>query len=104
MSRRGSSLRPADVRARWGPERHEGAEMKFLLIMNMNPVVWDGLTADEQAEIGNGHGAFIDTIKKSGEMITTRALADPSQSFVVRVRDAQPAVTDGPYAEAKEYL
>jgi hypothetical protein len=78
--------------------------MKFLLIMNMNPVVWDGLTADEQAEIGNGHGAFIDTIKKSGEMITTQALADPSQSFVVRVRDGQPAVTDGPYAEAKEYL
>jgi hypothetical protein len=78
--------------------------MKFLLILHMNPTVWDALTDDERAEIGNGHGAFIDTITKSGEMITTQGLADPSQSVVVGVRDGQPAVTDGPYLEAKEYL
>jgi hypothetical protein len=78
--------------------------MKFLLIMHMNPAVWNALTDDERAEIGNGHGAFIDTITKSGEMITTQGLADPSQSSVVRVRDGQPAVTDGPYLEAKEHL
>jgi hypothetical protein len=37
-------------------------------------------------------------------MITTQALADPSQSVVVRVHGGRPAVTDGPYLEAKEYL
>jgi hypothetical protein len=78
--------------------------MKFLLIMHMNPIVWNALTEEERTEIGDGHGAFIDTITKSGEMITTQALADPSQSAVVRVRGGQPAVTDGPYLEAKEYL
>jgi len=78
--------------------------MKFLLIMHMNPAVWNALTDEERSEVGGGHGAFIDTIKKSGEMITTQALADPSQSAVVRVRGGQPAVTDGPYLEAKEHL
>jgi hypothetical protein len=78
--------------------------MKFLLIMHMNPIVWNALTEEERTEIGDGHGDFIDTITKSGEMITTQALADPSQSAVVRVRGGQPAVTDGPYLEAKEYL
>jgi hypothetical protein len=78
--------------------------MKFLLIMHMNPPVWNALTDDEREAIGNGHGAFIDTITKSGEMITTQGLADQSQSVVVRVRNGQPAVTDGPYLEAKEYL
>jgi hypothetical protein len=78
--------------------------MKFLLIMHLNPEVWDGLTEDERTEIGDGHGAFIDAITKSGELITTQALADPSQSAVVRVRAGQPVVTDGPYLEAKEYL
>jgi hypothetical protein len=78
--------------------------MKFLLIMHLNPEVWDGLTEEERAEIGDGHGAFIDAITKSGELITTQALADPSQSAVVRVRGGQPVVTDGPYLEAKEYL
>jgi hypothetical protein len=78
--------------------------MKFLLIMNVNPAVLDALTGEERNEIGEGHRAFIDAIKKSGEMITTQALADPSQTAVVRVRGGQPVVTDGPFLEAKEYL
>ncbi|MEU8663471.1 YciI family protein [Actinoplanes philippinensis] len=51
-----------------------------------------------------GHGEFMTTIRESGEMIGTEALADPSQSSVVRVRDGVPVVTDGPYLEAKEFL
>jgi hypothetical protein len=78
--------------------------MKFLLIMNVNPAVLDALTEEERNEIGEGHGAFIETIKKSGEFITTQALADPSQTAVVRVRGGQKVVTDGPFVEAKEYL
>jgi hypothetical protein len=78
--------------------------MKFLLIMNVNPAVLDALTEEERNEIGAGHAAFIDAIKKSGEMITTQALADPSQTAVVRVRGGQTVVTDGPFLEAKEYL
>jgi hypothetical protein len=78
--------------------------MKFLLIMHQNPAVWNALTDDERNEVGKGHGVFIDTITKSGEMITTQALADPSQSNVVRVRAGRPVVTDGPYLEAKEHL
>src|ERR1700683_5385333 len=78
--------------------------MKFLLSMHMNPAVFNALTEEERNEIMGGHGAFIDAITKSGELITTQALADPSQSAVVRVRGGQPAVTDGPYLEAKEHL
>jgi len=78
--------------------------MKFLLIMNVNPAVLDALTEDERNAIGTGHGAFMDTITKSGELIITQALADPSQSAVVRVRGGQSVVTDGPYLEAKEYV
>jgi hypothetical protein len=78
--------------------------MKFLLIMHNNPAVWHALTDAERSEIEKGHGAFIDTITASGELIMTQALADPSQTAVVRVRDGRPTVTDGPYLEAKEHL
>ncbi|MEV0972590.1 YciI family protein [Microtetraspora glauca] len=78
--------------------------MQFLLIMHMNPQIWDALTEEERQDVMNGHGGFIKTIQESGEMIGTQALADPSTSAVVRVRDGNPAVTDGPYLEAKEYL
>ncbi|MGW4529628.1 YciI family protein [Nocardia sp. NPDC004340] len=78
--------------------------MKFLLIMHNNPQIWDALTEEERQKVMSGHGAFMEAVTKSGEMISTAVLADPSQSAVVRVRGGVPAVTDGPYLEAKEYL
>ena len=87
-----------------GPVNHEGHEMKFLISLHINPAVLDTLTDEEKAAIGEGHGAFIDALKKSGELITTQALADPSQAAVVSVRGGQPVVTDGPFLEAKEHL
>jgi hypothetical protein len=78
--------------------------MKFLISLHINPAVLDALTDEEKAAIGAGHGAFIEALKKSGELITTQALADPSQAAVVSVRNGQPVVTDGPFLESKEYL
>jgi hypothetical protein len=78
--------------------------VKFLLIMHNNPVVWESLTESERDEVMTGHGDFIKTIQESGEMIVTQALADPSNTVVVRVRGGVPVVTDGPYLEAKEFL
>ncbi|WP_163511755.1 YciI family protein [Fodinicola acaciae] len=78
--------------------------MKFIISMHINPAVLDALTKEEMDAIGAGHGAFIEEIKASGELIVTQALVDPSQAAVVRVRNGQPVVTDGPFLEAKEYL
>lgn len=78
--------------------------MKFLLIMHMNPQIWEALTDAEREEVMSGHGDFIDAVRGSGEMIGTVALGAPADSAVVRVRDGVPAVSDGPYLEAKEFL
>ncbi len=78
--------------------------MKFLISMHINPAVLESLTEEEQAAIGDGHGRFMEALKKSGELIHTLALVDPSQAAVVSVRNGQPAVTDGPFLESKEYL
>ncbi|GAB2986090.1 YciI family protein [Amycolatopsis acidiphila] len=78
--------------------------MKYLLIMHMNPRIWESLTEAERQSVMEGHGKFIETIRESGELVSTEALGDPSASAVVRVRDGAPVVTDGPYLETKEYL
>jgi hypothetical protein len=78
--------------------------MKYMLIMQLNPAAFDALTEEQRKEIMEGHGAFMDAIKASGEMVETNALAEPAQSAVVRVRDGAPVVTDGPYLEAKEFM
>ena len=78
--------------------------MKFLISLHINPAVLDALTDEEKAAIGDGHGRFMQSLKDSGELILTQALVDPSQAAVVRVRNSQPVVTDGPFLEAKEYV
>jgi hypothetical protein len=78
--------------------------MKFLLLMQINPDVLEALTDEQRDFVGSGHEAFMKTIKESGELIVTQALADPTNSAVVRVRDGAPVVTDGPFLEAKEFL
>ena len=78
--------------------------MKFLLVLHNNPAVLEALGPDEQQKLMDGHAAFIEATQKSGELVVTQALADPSQSAVVRVRNGVPVITDGPYLEAKEFL
>ncbi|MEQ4719766.1 YciI family protein [Nonomuraea sp. B19D2] len=78
--------------------------MKFLISMHINPAVLDALTDAEKTAIGEGHGRFMEELKRSGELILTQALVDPSQAAVVSVRNGQPVVTDGPFLEAKEFL
>jgi hypothetical protein len=85
------------------PNEGEGS-VKYLLIMQMNPDVMAALSEDDRSAIMNGHGEFMKTIQESGEMILTQALGDPVNSTVVRARDGVPAVTDGPYLEAKEFM
>lgn len=78
--------------------------MKYLLIMHNNPAVLSKLNEDQMKEIGDGHQRFIDAVRASGELIDSVALAQPTESAVVRVRDGAKVVTDGPYIESKEFL
>jgi hypothetical protein len=78
--------------------------VKFLLVLHNNPAVLEALGPDEQQKLMDGHAGFIEATQTSGELVVTQALADPSQSAVVRVRNGVPVITDGPYLEAKEFL
>ncbi|WP_279580966.1 YciI family protein [Fodinicola feengrottensis] len=46
----------------------------------------------------------MEDIHSSGELIDSAALADPSTSRIVRLKDGVEEATDGPFAEAKEQL
>ncbi|KHL16037.1 hypothetical protein CLV56_3798 [Mumia flava] len=78
--------------------------MKYLIMMNVDPAVLEGLTPEQQQLIGDGHAAFMARTKQSGEFVATQALADPSRSKVVRSNGHGLQVTDGPFVEAKEFM
>jgi len=92
------------TRARTGRPTRQEYTVKYLLIMQINPAVLDALSEEERSAIMDGHGEFMKTIQESGEFILTQALADPANTKVVRGTGDVPAVTDGPFLEAKEYM
>jgi hypothetical protein len=49
-------------------------------------------------------GAMVAETKAAGAWVFNGGLSAPSSSTVVRVRDGNALVTDGPFAEAKEHI
>ncbi|HEX6871518.1 MAG TPA: YciI family protein [Micromonosporaceae bacterium] len=78
--------------------------MKYLLLIYNNPAAWATLTEADRQVLMAEVDALMAELAESGELIGGAALADPSDTTTVRVRDGVPALTDGPFAEAKEHL
>jgi hypothetical protein len=84
--------------------------MKFMLMMNAprgtgdwGVVQWP--PADLQAHIEFMKN-FARELQTAGELVGAEGLASPAQARIVRAgkNDTAPEVTDGPFAEAKEFL
>src|SRR5439155_1381956 len=73
-----------------------------------NPMQYLGLVDGEEQALANmpdSHCvAFDEQIRKSGHCIASEALQPVSTATTVRVRNGKVSVTDGPFAETKEFL
>jgi hypothetical protein len=78
--------------------------VKYMLLIYNNPGAWDALSEEERQGLSGEFDALNTEITESGEFLGGAALADPANSRTVRVRGGVPAITDGPFAEAKEQL
>ena len=84
--------------------------MKDMLMMHAPRAGWQGAgigtwpPSDIQAHIQFMHD-FNKQLKADGNFVDAQGLDLPSEARVVRAEaDGSPAVTDGPFAEAKEFL
>ena len=84
--------------------------MKFMLMIHAPKAGWKdaGIGTWPPADI-QAHIAFMlrfnDELRQSGELVDAQGLAGPEEALVVRANAAgAPEVTDGPFAEAKEFL
>ena len=81
--------------------------MKYLILIYHNPAsraAWEAMPAAQRRAGLALYAAFNEDLIASGEMVVSGALADPSLTRRVEVREGQTLTTDGPYAEAKELL
>ncbi|WP_394841823.1 YciI family protein [Pendulispora brunnea] len=83
--------------------------MKFILMMHAPRGTGDwGVTNWSQDDL-KGHIQFMmdfnAELRKAGELVGAEGLAPPGQARLVRAGKAgAPEVTDGPFAESKEFL
>jgi hypothetical protein len=76
--------------------------MKYMVLIYNRPGFTEDLSEAERTELFGEVDAILKELTESGELLSTHALADPSITKTVRVRDGVPAITDGPFIEAKE--
>jgi hypothetical protein len=78
--------------------------VKYILLIYQNPATLETFSEEERDRLMVEAGEIMEELTQSGEWVGGEALADPSNTKTVRVRGGVPAVTDGPFVEAKEQL
>lgn len=78
--------------------------MKHYLLSVVQPAGGTPPAADELAEIMRRVEAFNDELRAAGAWVFAGGLHGPETATVLRPRGDDVLVTDGPYAEGKEYL
>jgi hypothetical protein len=83
--------------------------MKFMLMMNMPRGTGDYQINQWTPEAFNAHIQFMKDLnrdlQKSGEFVEAQGLAPPGQAKIVKYgAGSAPIVSDGPFAESKEFL
>lgn len=78
--------------------------MKYMLLIYETPDTREIFGGAEGTELMGRVEAVMKEITDAGELVGTNALADPTTARSVRSAGGAPAITDGPFAEAKEHL
>jgi hypothetical protein len=83
--------------------------MKFMLMMHAPRGNGDYATTQWKPEEFRAHMQFMKSLNKKlredGELVAAEGLAPPGQARIVRSKgEGAPEVTDGPFAESKEFL
>jgi hypothetical protein len=78
--------------------------MRYLLTLHMKPALWATLTDDQKNAVFEGHGEFIKLVTETGEMVETKALAEPAATRTVQVKEGVAHVKDGAFVEADAFL
>jgi hypothetical protein len=81
--------------------------VRYLILIQSNPQsreVWERLSEEQRTAFGRAHLALTDELVGTGELVASEGLPDPSNATLVRVRGGRTLTSDGPFAEAKEYL
>jgi len=103
VSKRVTGRRLVGDAAGSGANTNEETAMPEYLLINYLPSDRQP-TQEEIAEEYPKWAAFLEGLKDAGVFVDNRGLQGADVATTVRVRDGETVITDGPFAETKEYL
>jgi hypothetical protein len=77
--------------------------MRFMLNIYGSHAMWDAMGEAEWKKLGDAHGALITELRETGEWVETNELSI-REAKVVRRKDGETIVTDGPFVETREIV
>jgi hypothetical protein len=78
--------------------------MKYLCLAYEEERTLGDLSADEWRALRAETLEYVETLRRSGHLLEARPLQSATQASMVRIRDGDLTVTDGPFAETKEQI
>jgi hypothetical protein len=78
--------------------------MKFLLLLYGDESQWADATPEEISKMMEDYQAYDGEIQGAGVLVAGEGLEPSSAATTVRVRDGEPVLSDGPFAETREQL
>jgi len=77
--------------------------MTYMLLI-YQPHAERDIDSDEFGEMLKAYGAYTEHVRRTGAFVDAAPLAPTASATTVRVRDGNRLITDGPFAETKEWL
>jgi hypothetical protein len=78
--------------------------VQYALLIYGNEGAWDALADDERGAMYSAYGALNADLRTQDKLLAGEELQSTATATTVRVRDDEPLVSDGPFAETKEAL
>lgn len=78
--------------------------MKYICLGYIEDGKWEKLTESERNAMMEECFAYDDVLRKNGHFVSGEALQSAGNAVTLRWQNGKVVVTDGPYAETKEYL
>jgi hypothetical protein len=78
--------------------------MRYMFLLYGDESRWAEVTPEELQEVMQAYEAFSREVTEAGAFVSGEPLEASSASTTVRVRDGEPVISDGPFAETREQL
>ncbi|MEO6013786.1 MAG: YciI family protein [Devosia sp.] len=78
--------------------------MRFIHLVHFDPTILEAMPLEQRQDIDRRALAKNTELQASGHLLHSEALQNAMGGVLVRVRNGEISVTDGPYLETKEQL